>query len=161
MIIAKNIQLLLFCLSSTKTVLYALVSQRKLYIEISFKPDKWDGKLIGLNFSNSAWETFQMENCVMLCSVKGTCSGSYLTKWLCLPKYSGNYKYLLDALHVLINLIMSNGGATLMSPILGSYDWQFNVNVKGLSMTTIQIPYDRYLRVGSFWSKQPFVYKMF
>ena len=34
----------------------------------------------------------------------------------------GNYKYLLDALHVLFKLIMPNGGATLMSPILGSYD---------------------------------------
>ena len=47
-----------------------------------------------------------------------------------------NCKYLLDALHVLFNLIMQNSGATLMSPILGLYDWQFNVNVKGLLAET-------------------------
>ena len=149
MIIATNVQPLLFRLSLTLTVLYALVTRRILCIGISFKPDKWDGKRIGLNFSNSALESFQMENWKMLCSFKSTCSWSDLSKWLCLPKYSGNCKYSLDALYVLFNLIMPNGGATLISPI--KVHMTDNLNVKGLSVTTIQIPYDRYL--GSFWSK--------
>ena len=32
------------------------------------------------------------------------------------------YRYLLDALHVLFNLMMLKGDATLMSSILGSND---------------------------------------
>ena len=52
-------------------------------------------------------------------------------KMTMIAKYPNNYKYLLDALTVLFNLMMPNSCSPLMSPILGSYDKQFNVNVIG------------------------------